>query len=366
MTTDKKLSDLNAKTTIVSNDTLLLNDSEVGSDISKKVTASNLLGLRTDQDLKTTSSPSFERLTLVDTGLSGTSSILSLSHDGGQALEITNPDTGGDSIFIGMSDSSFGIGGGKLFFTPTAGSSTASILTMDIGNERLGINNTSPSVDFQIDANNNGFNIITGFKNNNSTESGGNAVGFGFLNESGGDWWKAAIVHERTSGWGRGDLKFLTNDDNDSTEVSLTDSRMTIARDGDVFIEGGDLTLERGELILQSSDDQETLLQFDMDRDWLFKQSGTDASTELSLADRGGGKSFNIENLTNDKVFTVTAKQQTDTSGQIISINPVTTVSSQIGALFAGNENMTLPTGSLVTFRNDGTGNGLYIDQNGS
>ncbi|MFH0845893.1 MAG: tail fiber domain-containing protein [Patescibacteria group bacterium] len=100
----------------------------------------------------------------------------------------------------------------------------------------VGIGTTAPSAKLQVQVSNNGLNIVNGLRNENATESGGNAVGVGFLNEPNGDWWKAAIVHERTGGYGIGDLRFLVDSAIDSNSVGLTDTKMIIKSTGNVGI----------------------------------------------------------------------------------------------------------------------------------
>jgi hypothetical protein len=99
---------------------------------------------------------------------------------------------------------------------------------------KVGIGVTNPTAKLQVETSANGLNIIGGFKNDNGTE-GGNAVGFGFLNESNGDWWKAAIVHERMAGYGIGSLHFLVDGSLDNGTVTLSaNKRMSILYNGDI------------------------------------------------------------------------------------------------------------------------------------
>jgi len=100
----------------------------------------------------------------------------------------------------------------------------------------IGVGTVSPASKLQIYVANNGLNIVGGFHNGNGTETGGNAVGVGFLNEALGNWWKAAIVHERLGAYGIGSLKFLVNNSTDNSSVSLADTKMTILSSGFVGI----------------------------------------------------------------------------------------------------------------------------------
>ncbi|NVM62171.1 hypothetical protein FHW88_000447 [Mucilaginibacter sp. SG538B] len=104
------------------------------------------------------------------------------------------------------------------------------------GSGSLGIGTGFPQTKLHVNVTNNGLNIIGGFQNANGTQTGGNAVGFGFVNEAEGTWWKAAIVHERTGDYGIGSLKFLVNNSTDNSSVSLTDAKMTILSSGYVGI----------------------------------------------------------------------------------------------------------------------------------
>ncbi|MGB1318920.1 MAG: hypothetical protein ACPG5W_11960, partial [Flavobacteriales bacterium] len=86
-----------------------------------------------------------------------------------------------------------------------------------------------------INVNNNGLNIPLLLRNENGTE-GGNMVGLGFINEGGGDWAKGAIVHERQSNFGRGDMHFLLDNTGDNSAVTLADAKMTILGNGNVGV----------------------------------------------------------------------------------------------------------------------------------
>ncbi|WP_439697192.1 hypothetical protein ACFGVS_01630 [Mucilaginibacter sp. AW1-7] len=100
----------------------------------------------------------------------------------------------------------------------------------------MGVGTSAPVSKLHTQVSNNGLNIIGGFQNLNGTQTGGNAVGIGFLNEALGSWWKAAIVHERTGDYGTGSLKFLVNNSADNSTVNLGDVKMTILSSGFVGI----------------------------------------------------------------------------------------------------------------------------------
>jgi hypothetical protein len=68
------------------------------------------------------------------------------------------------------------------------------------------------------------------------TDDNKSAVGLLFSTECCGPFGKSAIVHERTAGYGVGDLHFLNNNAIDRTNPTLVDSRMTISSNGNVGI----------------------------------------------------------------------------------------------------------------------------------
>ncbi|MDB5248028.1 MAG: hypothetical protein JWQ40_2422, partial [Segetibacter sp.] len=102
--------------------------------------------------------------------------------------------------------------------------------------DKVGIGTNAPASKLHIQVNNQALNLPLFLRNVNGTENAGNAIGLGFLNEQSGDWAKAAIVHERTGGYGIGSMKFLISNQADQTPVSLTATRMTIASSGNIGI----------------------------------------------------------------------------------------------------------------------------------
>ena len=71
---------------------------------------------------------------------------------------------------------------------------------------------------------------------NYGTGSPGDVAGIGFGAGSGFNYTKGSIGFARSSGYGRGDLVFCTNNDGDTTLVNDTDERMRITREGYVGI----------------------------------------------------------------------------------------------------------------------------------
>lgn len=131
--------------------------------------------------------------------------------------------------------------GGQYNFLKLQNAGGVKLLINGAGN--VGIGTASPVSKLHTQISNYGLNLIGGFQNLNGTETGGNAVGIGFVNEALGSWWKAAIVHERTGGYGIGSLKFLVNSSVDNSTVTLSDVKMTILSSGFVGI-GTDMPKE--------------------------------------------------------------------------------------------------------------------------
>jgi len=164
-----------------------------------------------------------------------------LDNWGGQATPIT-------AVFKAVDGSSYqeldilskNIGGPATLLRGRYGSS-ADVFWVTLGGGaffggNVGIGNSNPAAKLEVQTTANGLNIIEGLRNGDGTESGGNAVGLGFLNEGGGDWWKAAIVHERTGSYGVGKLHFLVDDRASASPVTLAQARMTITQTGNVGI----------------------------------------------------------------------------------------------------------------------------------
>ncbi len=104
-------------------------------------------------------------------------------------------------------------------------------------NGNVGINMTLPATKLEVLSTSSGLSIPFAVKNFVPTQSGGSAVGIGFLVHDGyGPYWKAAIAHERLGNWGVGSLHFLVNNSTDSSAVTLAGARMTITKEGNVGV----------------------------------------------------------------------------------------------------------------------------------
>ncbi len=111
------------------------------------------------------------------------------------------------------------------------------LLSFNLAGQNVGIGTTAPTQKLHVQVDNNGFNIPLLVQNLNGTQNGttlpgNNSVGIGFLNESNGFWYKAAITHERTGAFGIGKLHFLVNGTGDANPTGFNDTRMTISSTG--------------------------------------------------------------------------------------------------------------------------------------
>jgi hypothetical protein len=115
-------------------------------------------------------------------------------------------------------------------------SSNKAITLRSDGN--VGIGTNSPATKLHISsAGNSGsldYNMI--LQKTVVTDNDKSAVGLLFSTECCGPFGKSAIVHERTGGYGVGDLHFLNNNTIDNTNPTLVNSRMTISSNGNVGI----------------------------------------------------------------------------------------------------------------------------------
>ena len=99
---------------------------------------------------------------------------------------------------------------------------------------KVGIGTINPAQQLQVNVDNAGFNLPLMLRNEDGTI--GNEVGIGFVNEGAGTWAKGAIVHERQSNFGRGDMHFLLDNTADNSDVTMADVKMTIQAGGNVGI----------------------------------------------------------------------------------------------------------------------------------
>jgi len=126
------------------------------------------------------------------------------------------------------------------FITLAALTASAQNIFPDSGNVGIGTtggnaDDLSPEALLHVRVSNGGLNIVAGLQNYCGLQNG-NAVGIGFINEECGTWWKAAIVQERLRDYGLGPLRFLVNNGEDASSVTLADARMSILPNGNVGI----------------------------------------------------------------------------------------------------------------------------------
>ena len=116
-------------------------------------------------------------------------------------------------------------------------SSTGTERVTILNNGNVGIGTVTPDTKLHVDQQTNGFNVPMVVRNS-ASNTNGDVVGIGLVNEQVeyGNFYKAAMVHERTAGFGVGKLHFLVDDAGDANSVALTESRMTILPDGNVGI----------------------------------------------------------------------------------------------------------------------------------
>lgn len=127
-----------------------------------------------------------------------------------------------------------------LDFTTTATdgfSIDGTTFSVDAANNRIGVGTDAPATNLEIDSETNGFNVPL-LVRNTAANTNGDVVGIGLVNEQVdyGNFYKAAMVHERTAGFGVGKLHFLVDDGADGNSATLSESRMTILPNGNVGI----------------------------------------------------------------------------------------------------------------------------------
>ncbi|MFM1876686.1 MAG: hypothetical protein RL266_2423 [Bacteroidota bacterium] len=101
----------------------------------------------------------------------------------------------------------------------------------------VGVGTTTPDSKLHVDVQTNGFNVPLVVRNSGANTNG-DVVGIGLVNEQVeyGNFFKVAMVSERTAGFGVGKLHFLVDGAADANSAALTDSKMTILPDGNVGI----------------------------------------------------------------------------------------------------------------------------------
>lgn len=117
----------------------------------------------------------------------------------------------------------------------TAAANSVAIDRMTIDKDgNVGIGTTSPNGQLHVKMNNAGFNTPLLLHNGNNATTN-NAVGLAFANEI-NNVFKAAIVHQRTGGWGMGDMHFVLDNVSSNSNADLTDTKMTLTKDGNLGI----------------------------------------------------------------------------------------------------------------------------------
>ncbi|MBX3022816.1 MAG: hypothetical protein KF799_14170, partial [Bdellovibrionales bacterium] len=84
-----------------------------------------------------------------------------------------------------------------------------------------------------------GMNLPLRVQNLNTTNGASTGIGFKVATTSGDQHFKSAIVFHRVANGGLGNLNFLLSTDTGSTNVSLSDSRMLLTREGQLAIGAG-------------------------------------------------------------------------------------------------------------------------------
>jgi len=144
-----------------------------------------------------------------------------------------------NSITGNTLDESYDEGGAGVGRTITADNGAVNIAGTDglTINGNVGIGTLTPYTKLRVDAQSNGFNIPLVVRNS-ASNTVGDVVGIGLVNESVdyGNFYKTAVVTERTTGFGVGKLHFLVDDASDANSVTLAESRMTILPNGNVGI----------------------------------------------------------------------------------------------------------------------------------
>lgn len=190
----------------------------------------------------------------------------------------------------------------------------------------VGIGTTTPSSKLQTVVNNTGLNFVSTYINKSGIETGGNAVGIGFLNEgaAGAGWFKSGIVHERLGGYGIGTLHFLVNNSISPTATTLADAKISITSNGNVGIGTKN---PAAKLVIQNKDNQglNVLIDKALKGTWpaveekktvTLQSSGVHVGN-LAFAN-GNSETMRINTLGNVGIGTTTPNAKLDVNGSII------------------------------------------------
>lgn len=99
----------------------------------------------------------------------------------------------------------------------------------------VGIGTTNPQAKLHVVNSISGFNKIISI-NSTSGRDAGDMVGIGFNSEGYGVWSKGGVFYERTGGYGIGKLHFMLNSAVDPSDLSASNTKMTIDNTGNVGI----------------------------------------------------------------------------------------------------------------------------------
>ena len=126
---------------------------------------------------------------------------------------------------------------------------------------------------------------------------------------------KVALIADAASSFSRSDLHFCLNDTaNNSTEVSLSDSKMTILRGGNVGIANTVPTA----LLHIGDEDNTDLIRLDTERGWVLRSFGTGSGTGLELSNEVGyGKTFKITEDSSSNIALSVLPNATATSQRV-------------------------------------------------
>lgn len=189
-------------------------------------------------------------------GIWGTSvgQMMTFKAAGNVGISSTNP---GAKLDVGGTTSTIANVSGNLSIVP------ASNLIVTQGN--VGIGSTSPG--YKLDVN--GALSVTGatrivygstptaissllVRNTSAADTGGYSAALKFSVEGGGDWAKGGVIFERTGAYGIGKLHLATRNATDTSDLLLTDAKLTVDSAGNVGIGS---TAPRASLDLSSKTD---------------------------------------------------------------------------------------------------------------